>query len=97
MLAVVAAALWLVPSHQYIFLPDPAHPVSALVTVPKDKLRPAGQGGGIYFVDVIVRKATLFEKLFHGIHERRVVRIPTTPCCPAGRAARSSTRPTSTR
>jgi Lon-like protease len=66
-LLVVFLALWRYPSSQYVFLPDPAHPVAPLVDVsgghdPTD-------GGGIYFVDVIVRKATLLERLFGGLHE----------------------------
>ena len=58
MLLVVAVVLWVVPSSEYIFLPDRAHPVAPLVTVEggRDPTR-----GGIYFVDVIVRKATILE------------------------------------
>ncbi|HZO98216.1 MAG TPA: PDZ domain-containing protein [Gaiellaceae bacterium] len=67
LLLAVAAALWLIPSRQYIFLPDRAHPVAPLVEVagghdPKD-------GGGIYFVDVVVRKASLLERIFGGLHD----------------------------
>ena len=64
-LLLVVAALWVLPSSEYIFLPDRAHPVGPLVTV---------QGGhnptrgGVYFVDVIVRKATILERLFGGLH-----------------------------
>jgi PDZ domain-containing protein len=59
-------ALVVVPSNEYIFLPDRAHPVAPLVTVPggHDPTR-----GGIYFVDVVVRKATLLERLTGGLHE----------------------------
>jgi len=58
--------LWILPSSSYIFLPDRAHPVDPLVKVegghrPKD--------GGIYFVDIFVRKASLIERLWPGIHE----------------------------
>ena len=58
-------ALLILPSDEYIFLPDPAHPVAPLVTVPggHDPTK-----GGVYYVDVIVRKATWFERLFPGIH-----------------------------
>ena len=61
----VALTLYVVPSNQYIFLPDKAHPVAPLVTV-RGGHDPAQ--GGIYFVDVIVRKATILEKLFGGLH-----------------------------
>ncbi len=62
----VAVALYVVPSNEYIFLPDKAHPVAPLVTVPggKDPVH-----GGVYFVDVVVRKATILEKLFGGLHK----------------------------
>ncbi len=64
-LAVTALALWLVPSNSYLLLPDPAHAVAPLVTVQGEK--PDRSGGGIYFVDVIERKASLLERLFPGI------------------------------
>jgi PDZ domain-containing protein len=61
----VVLALVVAPSSDYIFLPDRAHPVAPLVTVAggHDPAR-----GGIYFVDVVVRKATLLERLFGGLH-----------------------------
>lgn len=65
LLAIVLGSI-VVPSNDYIFLPDPAHPVSPLVTVPGGK-EPAK--GGVYYVDVIVRKAKLLEKLLGGLHE----------------------------
>ena len=58
--------LELVSSRDYIFLPDKAHPVAPLVQVAGGHA-PAGSGG-IYFVDVIVRKATLLEQIFGGLH-----------------------------
>jgi PDZ domain-containing protein len=67
LLAVVALVLWLAPSDSYIFLPDRAHPVAPLVAVPGGK--PPRDGGGIYYVDVFVRKATWLERLFPGIRE----------------------------
>ena len=64
----VAAVLALVPaSETYIFLPDEAHAVEPLVAVEGE--RPSRDGGGIYFVDVIVRRATLIERFFPGIRE----------------------------
>ena len=64
-LLAVALALVVLPSNEYLFLPDRAHPVAPLVTVPggHDPTR-----GGVYYVDVIVRKATWLERLFPGIH-----------------------------
>jgi PDZ domain-containing protein len=65
--ALTAAVLWLVPSDSYLLLPDPAHPVAPLVKVPGERARPTEQGG-IYFVDVIIRRAKLLEQLFPSIH-----------------------------
>ncbi len=60
-----ALALILLPSGEYIFLPDRAHPVAPLVSVPGGK---PPKSGSVYFVDVVVRKATLLERLFGGLH-----------------------------
>ncbi len=67
MLVAVAAVLWFAPSGSYIFLPDRAHPVAPLVSVQGAK-RPSG-AGGIYFVDIFVRKASLAEKFFPWLRE----------------------------
>lgn len=66
-LLLVVGALWALPSNEYIFLPDPAHPVAPLVKVPHSK--DDRDGGRIYFVDVIVRKASWLERLVPGIHD----------------------------
>jgi PDZ domain-containing protein len=63
----VVLALWILPSDRYIFLPDKAHPVAPLVTVQGGR-DPTGPGG-IYFVDVIVRKASVLERLLGGLHD----------------------------
>jgi PDZ domain-containing protein len=63
----VAVTLWVVPSHDIILLPDPAHPVAPLISVAGGKT--PHDGGGIYFVDVQERKASLLEKLFGGLHD----------------------------
>lgn len=69
LLAVAAAVLVLAPGGDtYIFLPDDsAHAVAPLVTVEGEK--PDRDGGGLYYVNVVVRKATLLERLWPGIHE----------------------------
>ncbi len=69
LLAGVAVALWLIPSGDYIFLPDPADPVAPLVEVAGERSQAASGGGGIYYVSVLVRRATLLERLFPGIRE----------------------------
>jgi PDZ domain-containing protein len=66
-LLAVVFTLWVYPSNEYIFLPDTAKPVDPLVTVAGG--HEPHNGGGIYFVDVIVRKATILERLFGGLHK----------------------------
>ena len=65
--AIVAALLWIVPSNHYLLLPDPAHALAPLVQVKGET--PDKDGGGIYFVDVIQRRATLLERMFPGIRD----------------------------
>jgi PDZ domain-containing protein len=86
LLAVVVVALILIPSKMYILLPDPAHPVSAAVTVPPDKAKPDSDAGGIYFVDVFERKATLLERLFPGIRKGSTL-VPASQIISCGSTA----------
>ncbi|HEY7605071.1 MAG TPA: PDZ domain-containing protein [Gaiellaceae bacterium] len=67
LLVATAGILWIVPSDYYVFLPDNAKPVAPLVTVKGGK-DPTGQGG-VYYDAVIVRRAKLFEQLFHFVHD----------------------------
>ena len=66
-LAAVVLLLYLIPSNEYIFLPDKARPLAPYVTVKGEQ--PDRDGGGIYYVAVEVKKASLLEKLFPGIRE----------------------------
>ena len=66
-LAAVAGLLYIIPSNEYIFLPDKARPLAPYVTVKGE--RSDRDGGGIYYVAVEVKKASILEKLFHGLHE----------------------------
>jgi PDZ domain-containing protein len=90
-LAVVAAiVLYLVPSGDYLLLPDRAHPVAPLVQVQGGK--DPGGSGGIYFVDVFERKASMFESLFPWIHDGATL-VPANLVVPPGvsdRAARQA-------
>jgi Lon-like protease len=52
-------------SNEYLLVPDPAHPLAHLVVVPGSK--PTDTRGGIYYVDVFERKASLLERLFPGL------------------------------
>jgi len=60
LLGVITFVLWLVPSNSYLLLPDRAKPLDERVDVPGEK--PSDDAGEIYYVDVIVRKASLLEK-----------------------------------
>ena len=66
MLAVAAGVLWLVPSNEYVFLPDPPRSVEPLVHVPGEK--DTAEQGGVYMVDVFIRKASLLEWLLPRLH-----------------------------
>ena len=74
-------ALELISSRDYIFLPDKAHPVAPLVRVAGG--HDPSRTGGIYFVDVIVRKATLLEQLLGGLHSGADL-YPQDQIVPAG-------------
>jgi PDZ domain-containing protein len=82
MLGLVAGVLLLAPTQDtYIFLPDEAHAVDPLVVVeggssPRD-------GGGIYYVDVLVRRATWMERLFPSIREGSTL-VPEHALNPTG-------------
>jgi Lon-like protease len=81
LLAVVLLFLWLLPSNTYIFLPDRAHPVAPIVDVQGGK--DPTDGGGIYFVDIFVRKATVLERIWPGIHEGAQL-VPASAVVPKG-------------
>ena len=65
-LVAVVGALLILPANDYIFLPDKAHPVAPLVNVPGGH---DPKVGGIYYVDILLRKAKLYEQLLGGFHE----------------------------
>jgi PDZ domain-containing protein len=49
-------------STEFLLVPDPAHPLAKLVKVPGAK--PQDNRGGIYYVDVFEKKASLFDRIF---------------------------------
>jgi len=89
LLAVVVLALWLLPSDSYIFLPDRAHPVDPLVKIAGRKT--PHDPGGIYFVDVFVRKATWLERLFPSLREGATV-VPASAVVPPGTSEKARVR-----
>ncbi len=83
-LATVAfLVLWLTPSDDYLILPDKAHPVAPLVSIRGAKQAAAGDDDGIYFVDVIQRRATLLESLFPELREGATL-LPGSQVNPPG-------------
>jgi Lon-like protease len=73
--------LYLVPSNDYVLLPDGAHPVAPLVRV-QGGHNPTG-GGGIYFVDVFERRASMLESLFPFIRSGSTL-VPAKLLVPPG-------------
>jgi PDZ domain-containing protein len=60
-LALVAGgATYVLPADAYLLLPDEAKPLAAQVRVEGE--RPDDDGGGIFYVDVVVRKASVLEE-----------------------------------
>ena len=80
-LAAIVAALFLLPSDSYLLLPDHARAVEPLVEVEGEK--PMRDGGGIYFVAVDVRKASLVERVFPGIQDGSTL-VPEDQLLPPG-------------
>ena len=83
------AVLWLAPASDYIFLPDRAKPVAPLVSVRGE--RKTSDGGGIYLLDVLVRKATLLESLFPSIRHGSTL-VPTRTVNPPGEGEKARER-----
>lgn len=59
--------LWFAPSDHYLFLPNPGQELDGIVQVPDEST--AEDEGGVYMVDILVRRASLFERLFPQIHD----------------------------
>jgi Lon-like protease len=74
-------ALYLVPSGDYLLLPDQAHRVAPLVRV-QGGHEPKGPGG-IYFVDVFERRASELESLFPWLHSTGTL-VPAKLIVPPG-------------
>jgi PDZ domain-containing protein len=82
LLALVAGVLLVAPSDDYLLLPNEAHPVAPLVDVEGGK-EPTGSGA-ILFVDIVVRRATLLEKLLPPLRGDGASLTPAHAVNPAG-------------
>jgi PDZ domain-containing protein len=78
---VTGVVLWRYPSDTFVLLPDNAHPAAAVVTVSRAK---RADTGGIYFLDVIERKATLLEDMFHSTAPSGATFLPPEAVTPPG-------------
>jgi PDZ domain-containing protein len=81
LVVVAAVVLYLVPSNDFLLLPDTAHPVAPLVRV-QGGHEPRGPGG-IYFVDVFERRASMLESLFPSIRSGSTL-VPANLIVPPG-------------
>ena len=81
LVGVALFVLYLWPSNDFLLLPDPAHPVAPLVSVQGGK-EPTGPGG-IYFVDVVERRASMLERLFPGLRDGSTL-VPANLIVPPG-------------
>ena len=82
-LAAVAVGLaFFLPSNSYLILPDGAKPLAAKVKVENEK--PANDDGGIFYVDVIVRKASLLEELISSLRPDGAELVPAHAIVPPG-------------
>ena len=86
LLIVVFLILWEVPSDNYLLLPDKAHPVAPLVHVAGEKNR--SDASGLYFVDVIEQRASLWDSLFPGLHDGASL-VPASALIPPGATQQS--------
>jgi Lon-like protease len=81
LLGITVVVLFLVPSNDYMLLPDRAHPVAPLVRV-QGGHEPTGKGELLY-VDVFERRASEFESLFPFIRSGSTL-VPAKLIVPPG-------------
>lgn len=70
-LVVAVVILLTSSSNEYLLVPDKAHPLANIVRVPG--AIPSDHQGGIYYVDVLERKASLLERMFPSLREGSTV------------------------
>jgi Lon-like protease len=82
LLAVALAWVWFVPSPDYLYLPNAASPLAPHVQVQGEK--PDTGPGGIYFVDVTIRRATWAERLIPFLRPEGASLTPASQVVPPG-------------
>ncbi|MDP9259020.1 MAG: PDZ domain-containing protein [Actinomycetota bacterium] len=83
LVAVVGAWLLATPSADYVLLPDDPHPADAVVSVEGVKPRISTDGSGIYYLDVLVHRASLPESWIARFEDGADV-LPATALVPPG-------------
>jgi Lon-like protease len=78
---IAVGAAWLYPSNSYLLLPDTAKPLANLVKVKGEKPHPPG---GIFYVDVIVRQASVLEELVSAARPDGSDLVPASALAPPG-------------
>jgi PDZ domain-containing protein len=84
-LAVLTLASWLLrtPSDEYVLLPDDPHPADAVVSVGGARPTPSRDGSGIYYLDVLVHRASLPESWLSRFEDGATV-VPAEAIVPPG-------------
>jgi PDZ domain-containing protein len=82
---VVTVAIWLLgtPADEYVLLPDDPHPADAVVSVGGAKPKPSRDGSGIYYLDVLVHRASLPESWLSHYEDGGTV-VPAEAIVPPG-------------
>ncbi len=87
--ALTVGAAWVLPSDSYLLLPDTAKPLADKVEVEGEKPHPPG---GIYYVDVVVREASLLEKVASMTRPDGADLVPAQSLVPPGSTFRERRR-----
>jgi Lon-like protease len=77
-----AAFAWFAPSPDYLYLPNKATPVANKVDVPGEKAHTGS--GGIYYVDVTIRRATWAEQKIAALRPQGATLVPHRDVVPPG-------------
>jgi PDZ domain-containing protein len=81
-LAALLLAAWTVPASDFLIVPDRAKPLADRVEVEGE--RPDPDGGGLYYVDVLVRRATWLERLVPPFRPEGADLVPAHAIVPPG-------------
>ena len=87
--ALTVGVAWVLPSDSYLLLPDTAKPLADKVEVEGEKPH---SPGGIYYVDVVVREASLLEKVAPMTRPDGADLVPAQALVPPGSTFRERRR-----